>query len=46
MWQGKLLHIHTTPALRKPMIAQQSTQLLQGGKINVGDSIRPDNNKT
>lgn len=30
MWQGRLLHIHTTPAVRKPMIAQQSAQLLQG----------------
>ena len=30
MWQGKLLHIHTTPAMRKPMIAQQSAKLLQG----------------
>lgn len=30
MWLGKLLHIHTTPAFRKPMIAQQSAQLIQG----------------
>jgi len=30
MWQGKLLHIHTTSAVRQPMIAHQSAQLLQG----------------
>ncbi|WP_282158501.1 hypothetical protein [Shimia thalassica] len=30
MWQGKLLHIHTTPAVREPMIAQQTAQLIEG----------------
>lgn len=30
MWHGKLLHIHTTPAVRHPMIAQQSAQLIKG----------------
>ena len=30
MWQGKLLHIHTTPAVQQAMIAQQSAQLLPG----------------
>ncbi|UYV36912.1 MOSC domain-containing protein [Rhodobacteraceae bacterium D3-12] len=30
MWHGKLLHIHTTPAVRQPMIAQQSAQLIKG----------------
>ena len=30
MWQGKLLHIHTTPAVGQPMIAQHSAQLRQG----------------
>lgn len=30
MWQGKLLHIHTTPAGREPMIARDTAQLIQG----------------
>lgn len=30
MWHGKLLHIHTTPVVRHPMIAQQSAQLIKG----------------
>ena len=30
MWHGKLLHIHTTPTVRQPMIAQQSAQLIKG----------------
>lgn len=30
MWHGKLLHIHTTSAVRQPMIVHQSAQLLQG----------------
>ena len=30
MWQGKLLYIHTTPAVREPMIEHQSAQLVQG----------------
>lgn len=30
MWQGKLLHIHTTPAVQQAMIAQHSAQLLPG----------------
>lgn len=30
MWQGTLLHIHTTPAVRQPMIAQSSAKLLKG----------------
>ncbi|PHO04653.1 MOSC domain-containing protein [Rhodobacteraceae bacterium 4F10] len=33
MWQGKLLHIHTTPAVREPMIAQQTAQLIEGGGV-------------
>ncbi len=30
MWYGKLLHIHTTPAVRQPMIGQHSAQLIAG----------------
>ena len=30
MWQGKLLHIHKTPAAGQPMLAQHSAQLVQG----------------
>ncbi|CUK15167.1 molybdenum cofactor biosynthesis protein MoaC/MOSC-domain-containing protein [Shimia thalassica] len=30
MWQGKLLHIHTTPAVREPMVAQPTAQLIEG----------------
>ena len=30
MWQGTLLHIHTTPAVREPMVSHQSAQLIPG----------------
>ena len=30
MWHGKLLHIHTTPAGRAPMVAHPSAKLLAG----------------
>ena len=33
MWQGSLLHIHTTHAGREPMIAQQSAKLIAGQGI-------------
>ena len=30
MWQGTLLHIHTTPKARAPMIARRSASLIAG----------------
>ena len=33
MWQGLLLHIHTTPAGREPMLAQQAASLIAGHGI-------------